>query len=377
MTATWLTTGAIMIVGLTAAAAVLPVPLSRLRASRGSAQESSNLRASKYGGPQGQRRPGRRGPERGTGRVEGPGQAPSSGKAKGSGKTNDPNAKQQTNGKGREGGGGGQGRSKSGEAKGKPASSQNGQQGKKGAPQEQVGEKGQGPQPGRRSGQGQGRGKAARASRATRRAREQDGEKSAEENPDQGDSSSQAPKLPSLPGHGLVADSDHGRGDRDRDLRPVPLRPGPARCPPRIARLAAGGVRVRPEEGAGEGRRERGAPEPPPRPFASYGNPFDTGLDHQLTPDDLVVYSFEALEAWAYEHELARSPHETPMEFVRPGRPGAGRPRPGRHAAGRLLLRDRLRPARLPLGGPAAAAAVLAGIEGSGGAVLAEQATAP
>src|SRR5262249_3074346 len=42
----------------------------------------------------------------------------------------------------------------------------------------------------------------------------------------------------------------------------------------------------------------------------------DAGLDQQLTPDDLVVYSFEALEAWAYEHELARSPHETPTEFV-------------------------------------------------------------
>jgi hypothetical protein len=65
-------------------------------------------------------------------------------------------------------------------------------------------------------------------------------------------------------------------------------------------------------------------PAPPPRPFASYANPFDSGLDHQLTPDDLVVYSFEALEAWAYEHELARSPHETPMEFV--GRIGEARP---------------------------------------------------
>ncbi len=58
------------------------------------------------------------------------------------------------------------------------------------------------------------------------------------------------------------------------------------------------------------------APEPPPRPFSSYVNPFNAGLDHQLTPDDLIVYSFEALEAWAYEQEMARAPHETPMEFA-------------------------------------------------------------
>ena len=72
---------------------------------------------------------------------------------------------------------------------------------------------------------------------------------------------------------------------------------------------------------------EADEPVPPPRPFASYANPFDTGLDHQLTPDDLVVYSFEALEAWAYEHELGRSPHETPMEFA--GRIGEARPNLG------------------------------------------------
>src|SRR5262249_60865521 len=68
------------------------------------------------------------------------------------------------------------------------------------------------------------------------------------------------------------------------------------------------------KEGGAAGAAEE--PAPPPRPFSSFVNPFDAGLDHQLTPDDLVIYSFEALEAWAYEHELARSPHETPMEFV-------------------------------------------------------------
>src|SRR5262249_61514560 len=65
-----------------------------------------------------------------------------------------------------------------------------------------------------------------------------------------------------------------------------------------------------------EGATEAAAPEPPPRPFASYVDPFAAGLDQQFTPDDLVVYSFEALEAWAFEHGLARAPSETPTEFV-------------------------------------------------------------
>jgi hypothetical protein len=67
-----------------------------------------------------------------------------------------------------------------------------------------------------------------------------------------------------------------------------------------------------------EQRGKDQAPEPaePPRPFASFVNPFDAGLDHQFSPDDLVVYSFEALEAWGREHDLTRSPHETPTEFV-------------------------------------------------------------
>src|SRR5262249_17846771 len=57
-------------------------------------------------------------------------------------------------------------------------------------------------------------------------------------------------------------------------------------------------------------------PAAPIRPFASFVNPFDSGLAQQLSPNDLIVYCFEALEAWAAEHNLARSPHETPIEFV-------------------------------------------------------------
>src|SRR5262245_41550544 len=136
MTATWLSTGSIRIVGLTMAAAVLPQPLSSLRAAPGPARSSSDLRASnlavlKSSGVQGQ-----------GAQSEGPaaskanGKPAASGKARGSGKTNDPNAAQQVNGRGRQGGSGGPGRSKSGGPTGKPTATRNGRQGRGGARQD-------------------------------------------------------------------------------------------------------------------------------------------------------------------------------------------------------------------------------------------------
>ena len=145
-----------------------------------------------------------------------------------------------------------------------------------------------------------------------------------------------------------------------------------------VDHVAAGGTGVRlGEEAPKENENAGEQPAPPPRPFASYVNPFDAGLDHQLTPDDLVIYSFEALEAWAYEHELARSPHETPMEFV--SRVGQERADLGPDATrlvgyfgaivyGQQGFRSEVLP---PL------RRFWRALEGSGGAVLAEQATAP
>ncbi len=72
-------------------------------------------------------------------------------------------------------------------------------------------------------------------------------------------------------------------------------------------------------------------PVAPPRPFSSFANPFDIGLDQRFSPNDLVIYSFEALEAWAWEHNLARSPNETPTEFVR--RLGQAHDRPAQDAS--------------------------------------------
>jgi hypothetical protein len=55
---------------------------------------------------------------------------------------------------------------------------------------------------------------------------------------------------------------------------------------------------------------------PPPRPFASYSNPFRDGSADRLGPEKLVRYAFEALQAWAWERHLGRRPDETPLEFA-------------------------------------------------------------
>jgi hypothetical protein len=334
MTATWLSTGAILIVGLTLAAAVLPLPLSAMRTARGSGSRSSDLRASKYAvlkdsGVQGE---GARSEGEASSKADGPQKG--SGKAQGSGETNDPNASQQVNGKGKQGGSGGPGRSKSGAPKGKPTASQGGRQGKGGARQDQSSDQAKGrgqsgdqdqgkAQDGRSEDQTEGKGEAEKGDQ---KGSEQGDEKSSQENPSQGDSSSQAPNLPSLPLMGLdwlripilvvgigilIFGLIRYGGDFWRGLV--------AFIRSLLAGLGFGWRRRKDDE---DGPAEESAP--PPRPFASYANPFDAGLDHEFTPDDLIIYSFEALEAWAYEHELARSPHETPMEFV--GRVAEARP---------------------------------------------------
>jgi Domain of unknown function (DUF4129) len=55
---------------------------------------------------------------------------------------------------------------------------------------------------------------------------------------------------------------------------------------------------------------------PPPRPFADFRNPFLDGNAERLTPNELVRYSFDALQAWAWERDLARRQQETPLEFA-------------------------------------------------------------
>lgn len=52
-----------------------------------------------------------------------------------------------------------------------------------------------------------------------------------------------------------------------------------------------------------------------PEPFSSFANPFESGAGEHQSPAELVRYSFAALEAFAYEHELGRQVAETPIEF--------------------------------------------------------------
>ena len=66
----------------------------------------------------------------------------------------------------------------------------------------------------------------------------------------------------------------------------------------------------------GEEDGERTDPAARPRPFDDFANPFADGRAGQWSADKLVRYSFAALEAWAFERDVARRPDETPLEFA-------------------------------------------------------------
>jgi hypothetical protein len=53
------------------------------------------------------------------------------------------------------------------------------------------------------------------------------------------------------------------------------------------------------------------------RPFSAFENPFATGAANRMTTEELVRYSFEALQAWAFEFGLPRQTQQTPIEFAR------------------------------------------------------------
>ena len=52
------------------------------------------------------------------------------------------------------------------------------------------------------------------------------------------------------------------------------------------------------------------------RPFRDFRDPFRTGDAQRMSPDQLVSYSFQALEAFCREQGRPRSPDETPLEFA-------------------------------------------------------------
>jgi hypothetical protein len=56
----------------------------------------------------------------------------------------------------------------------------------------------------------------------------------------------------------------------------------------------------------------------PPLPtFASFADPFATGNAERYSTEQLVQYSFEALEAWGRDHGCPRGSEQTPLEFAR------------------------------------------------------------
>jgi hypothetical protein len=82
-------------------------------------------------------------------------------------------------------------------------------------------------------------------------------------------------------------------------------------------RFWAGLFGGRRQEGPG-GEAEGGGEAPAERtvPFSAFSNPFESGRAERLTPRQLVRYSFEALQAWARERDLARRDDETALEFA-------------------------------------------------------------
>jgi hypothetical protein len=76
----------------------------------------------------------------------------------------------------------------------------------------------------------------------------------------------------------------------------------------RKAKVKSGGANTDDEE-------EEAAVERPP-PFSDYPNPFEDGTAKRMTLPALIAYTFAAFEAWGYDHDLGRTPDETPNEFA-------------------------------------------------------------
>jgi hypothetical protein len=68
------------------------------------------------------------------------------------------------------------------------------------------------------------------------------------------------------------------------------------------------------EQAEAEPEPEAGPALPPP--FSSFSNPFLDGSVERLPPEELIRYSFAALQAWAWERDLGRESGETPLEFT-------------------------------------------------------------
>jgi len=71
----------------------------------------------------------------------------------------------------------------------------------------------------------------------------------------------------------------------------------------------------KPAASVAEGEEASDEPVALPRPFSAFSDPFRSGKAAQSSPGELVRYTFEALQAWAFENKCGRTPDQTPMEF--------------------------------------------------------------
>ncbi|WP_166823532.1 DUF4129 domain-containing protein [Thalassoroseus pseudoceratinae] len=55
---------------------------------------------------------------------------------------------------------------------------------------------------------------------------------------------------------------------------------------------------------------------PPPKPFASFRNPFHSGMASSMPPEELLRYTFAALEAWGNECGVPRPTEMTALEYA-------------------------------------------------------------
>jgi hypothetical protein len=74
------------------------------------------------------------------------------------------------------------------------------------------------------------------------------------------------------------------------------------------------GKKPSPAEQAAE---EESVKRPLSRRFADFADPFAGGKAGRYPPEELVRYTFEALEAWARDNGHPRLPEQTPHEFAR------------------------------------------------------------
>jgi hypothetical protein len=56
-------------------------------------------------------------------------------------------------------------------------------------------------------------------------------------------------------------------------------------------------------------------PQARPRPLSQFKNPFHAGKDYSRPPLEIVLYTYEALRAWALEKQMELHPEQTAREF--------------------------------------------------------------